>query len=82
MELDLRTSVDTGYAFGTPFLPLETIKNLHEDAEKAIEALKDDKDAAQMVLADLGKIRMACIERVDSLACTGLPAPVGGGRTG
>lgn len=68
VELDLRTSVDTGYAFGTPFLPLETIEDLHDVVEKAIEAMKDDRDAVEKALASLDKIRMACSERVDSVA--------------
>lgn len=68
VELDLRTSVDTGYAFGTPFLPLETINALQEDVEKAITAVKDDENRAERALASLDTIRMACIERVDSVA--------------
>ncbi|MEU2771304.1 hypothetical protein ABZ628_32030 [Streptomyces diastaticus] len=68
VELDLRTSVDTGYAFGVPLLPHEAIENLREAVEKAIEAMPDDKDTAEKALDSLGKIRQACRERVDSVA--------------
>lgn len=68
VQLDLQTSVDTGYGFGTLFLPQETRNDLHVKVEKAIEALKDDKDAAKEVLADLGKIQVACAGRIDSVA--------------
>ncbi|MCX4564640.1 hypothetical protein OHA02_52130 [Streptomyces phaeochromogenes] len=68
VQLDLRTSVDTGYGFGTLLLPQETCNDLHEKVEKAIEALKDHKDAAEEVLTDLGKIREACAGRIDSVA--------------
>ncbi|MET8514356.1 hypothetical protein [Streptomyces sp. NPDC005077] len=68
VQLDLQTSVDTGYSFGTLFLPQGTRDDLHEKVEKAIEALKDDKDAAEEVLTDLGKIREACAGRIDSIA--------------
>jgi hypothetical protein len=69
VELDLWTSVDTGYAlFGTPFLPPETTNDLRERIEVAIEALVCDAAAAKEVLDDLGKIREACTGRLDSVA--------------
>ncbi|WP_406470336.1 hypothetical protein OH738_30975 [Streptomyces hirsutus] len=68
VQLDLQTSVDTGYAFGTPLLPRETRDDLHKKVEKAIEALKDDKDAAKDVLVDLHDIQAACVGRIDSVA--------------
>ncbi|MEU5683623.1 hypothetical protein [Streptomyces venezuelae] len=68
VRLDLRTSVDTGYGFGTPVLPMETIDELNEKLEKAITALEDDKEAAMEVLEDLGKIQRACTSWIDSVA--------------
>ncbi|MGV2917274.1 hypothetical protein [Streptomyces alfalfae] len=68
VRLDLRTSVDTGYGFGTPVLPIETIDELNEKLEKAITAFEGDKDAAVEVLADLDKIQDACTSWIDSVA--------------
>ncbi|MEU9488096.1 hypothetical protein AB0D83_31435 [Streptomyces decoyicus] len=69
VELDLRTSVDTGYAlFGTPFLPPETTTDLRVRVETAIEAFEGDPVTTKEVLDDLGKIREACTGRLDSVA--------------
>jgi hypothetical protein len=68
VQLNLWTSVDTGYTFGTSFLPRETTNDLCERVERAIQALPEDKDAAAEVLAALGKILEACGDRIDSVA--------------
>ncbi|MEU0952505.1 hypothetical protein ABZ353_09110 [Streptomyces niveus] len=69
VELDLGTSVDTGYnLLGTPFLPPEVTDDLRERVETAIEELNDDATAAKEVLDDLSKIREACLGRLDSVA--------------
>ncbi|MEW9518816.1 hypothetical protein [Streptomyces tubercidicus] len=69
VELDLRTSVDTGYAlFGTPFLPTEMTTDLRLRVEAAIEAVEGNPAATKEVLDDLGKVREACTGRLDSVA--------------
>lgn len=69
VQLDMWTPVDTGYAIiGTPFLPTETINDLHERVERAIQALPTEKSAATNVLGDLSRIREACRGRIDSVA--------------
>ncbi|MFH8256042.1 hypothetical protein [Streptomyces roseolus] len=66
VEIDLRTNVDTGYAFlGIPFLPSEVIVTLRKKVEQAIEG---DQVALKAAREDLAKILESCEGRLDSAA--------------
>ncbi|MDX2692987.1 hypothetical protein [Streptomyces ipomoeae] len=68
VELDLRTRVDTGYAFGMRFAPKAVIAALSEAVDTAGKGLPGHQEARDQALADLKIIRSVCAQRLDSVA--------------
>ncbi|MEU8787425.1 hypothetical protein [Streptomyces sp. NPDC048637] len=68
VERDLRTRVDTGYAFGMRFAPKAVIAALDEAVEAAGKGLPGHQEARDQALADLKIIRSVCAQRIDSVA--------------
>ncbi|MFC8129670.1 hypothetical protein [Streptomyces sp. NPDC057302] len=68
LERDLRTRVDTGYAFGMRFAPKAVIAALSESVETVSKGLPGHKEARDQALADLKTIRSVCAQRLDSVA--------------
>ncbi|MEV5350855.1 hypothetical protein [Streptomyces achromogenes] len=68
VERDLRTRVDTGYAFGTRFAPKAVIAALGDAVEAVSKELPGHQESRDQALADLKTIRSVCAQRIDSVA--------------
>lgn len=68
VERDLRTRVETGYAFGTRFAPKAVIAALAEAVTTVGGQLPGHQEARDRALTDLQTILDLCIKQIDSVA--------------
>lgn len=68
VRLNLQTSIDTGYSFGTPLLPADEVANLDRKVKRTIDQLLGDEDADAKLLVDLDFMQDVCARHIDSVA--------------